>query len=183
MQKEYKSAYKLLNNNVLHSLDLPEDKNFMSQLRNFQSEVKLLESKLELDTKLAKNIYFIVSELVQAVMHNGVFIKEIFVNNVKVAFADNIIFLLSQNVVATENIPRIQLKFDEVNSAFDAEDTHAELQLRYDHKLKTKPRTRQMVSVGVLDLARRSFNKILYDFEIIDDSYAIFSIICSVNVE
>lgn len=183
MQEEYKFAHELLNKSILFRLDLPEDKNFMTNLKSFQNEVKALEQKLKVDSKLIKNVYFISSELIQAVIHNGIFEKEVFVNNVKLSFFDNKFFLLSQNLVEVKNIPRIQLKFDEVNSAFNAQDTHAELQLRYNHKLKTDPKSRNMVSVGVLDLARRSLNKILYDFEMLDGTLAIFSIICTVNVD
>jgi hypothetical protein len=183
MLKEYKSTYNLLENNVLLKLDLPEDKDFMQNVRSFQNEVKALEQKLGLSSKLVKNIYFISSELYQAVIHNGVFNKDVFVNNVKISFTDNKFYLLSQNLVEIKNIMRIQLKFDEVNSAFDAEDTHAELQLRYDYKLNAEPKSRGMVSVGVLELARRSLNRILYDFEKLDDNFAIFSIICTVDVE
>ncbi|NJO88754.1 MAG: hypothetical protein HC831_07155 [Chloroflexia bacterium] len=183
MLEEYKSTYHLLDNNVLLRLDLPEDKNFMQNVKSFQNELKALEQKLGISNKLIKNIYFISSELYQAVIHNGVFKKEVFVNNVKISFADKKFYLLSQNLVEIKHIPRIQLKFDEVNSAFDAEDTHAELQLRYDHKLNTDPKSKGMVSVGVLDLARRSLNRILYDFDKLDLNYAVFSIICTVDAD
>ncbi len=183
MQEEFKSTYKLLDNNVILGLDLPEDKDFMQNVKSFQNGIKDLEQKLGVSNKLVKNIYFISSELYQAVIHNGVFKKEIFVNNVKISFSEQKFYLLSQNLVEIKNIPRVQLKFDEVNSAFDAEDTHAELQLRYDHKLNMDPKSKGMVSVGVLDLARRSLNRILYDFEKLDDNYAVFSIICTVDAD
>ncbi len=183
MLKDYKSTYNLLDNNVLLRLDLPEDKDFMQNVKSFQKEVKALEQELGISNKLVKNIYFISSELYQAVIHNGIFKKEAFVNNVKISFSGKKFYLLSQNLVEIKNISHIQLKFDEVNSAFDAEDTHAELQLRYDHKLNSDPKRRGMISVGVLELARRSLNPILYDFEKLDDIYAIFSIICTVDVD
>ena len=183
MQEEYKSVHNLLIDNVMLRLDLPEDKEFIRSLKNFQNELRALEQKLEISNKLSKNIYFISSELIQAVIHNGIFEKEMFVNNVKLSFTDGKFFLQSQNLIDLKNIPRVQLKFDEVNSAFEAEDTNAELQLRYNHKLKTDPKKKSMVSVGVLDLARRSLNKILYDFEKLNDTYAVFSIICTVDVD
>ena len=182
MQKEFKIVHEILENNPLLKLELPEDKNFIKNTKIFQDEIKALDQKLELSQKLIKNIYFISSELIQAVIHNGVFKNELFTNNIKLAYTDNKFYLLSQNLIEIKNIPRVQLKFDEVNSAFDAEDTQGELQLRYKHKLKSDPRSKGMVSVGVLDLARRSMNKIYYDFKELDDTIAVFSIICTVDV-
>jgi hypothetical protein len=183
MHEEYKIVYSQLIDNILLQLDLPEDKNFMQSLKNFQGQVKALEQELGINSKLTKNIYFISSELIQAVIHNGIFKQEVFVNNVKISYLNKKFFLLSQNLVEIKNIPRVQMKFDEVNSAFDAEDTHKELQLRYNHKLKTNPKSKSLVSVGVLDLARRSLNKILYNFEELDNTYAVFSIICTIDVD
>jgi len=183
MQEEFKSVHDLLQNNLLLQLELPEDKNFIERTKSFQDEIKKLDQKLELSSKLIKNIYFISSELIQATIHNGVFKNELFTNNIKLAYTDNKFYLLSQNLIDVKNIPRVQIKFDEVNSAFEAEDSKEELQLRYKYKLKNAPMIKSGISVGVLDLARRSLNKILYDFEVINDNFAVFSIICTVDVD
>lgn len=183
MEEEFKRTYELVEENLLLDLELPENEHFITETRKFQDDVKALEQKLKLNDRLIKNVYFISSELVQAVIHNGVFKKDLFVNCVKLAFSDNKFLLLSQNLVEIKNIPRIQIKFEEVNTAFDSPDSKEELQLRYKYKLKNTPMTKSGISVGVLDLARRSMNKILYDFKLIDDVYAIFSIICTVDVD
>jgi hypothetical protein len=132
---------------------------------------------------LIKNVYFISSELIQAVIHNGVFENSVFTNCVKLSYTDNKFFLISQNLIDIDNIPRVTMKFEEVNSAFDTEDHEEELQLRYKYKLKNTPLTKSGLSVGVLDLARRSLNKILYNFDKISDQHAIFTIICTVDVD
>ena len=183
MEEEFKKTFELAINNLLLKLDLPEDKNFIIRTKEFQDEIKELNQKLELSDKLIKNIYFISSELIQAVIHNGIFKSEIFTNGVKLGYTDNKFYLISQNLVEIKNIPRVQIKFEEVNSAFDAEDTQEELQLRYKYKLKNTPMTKSGISVGVLDLARRSLHKLLYNFENINGQYAIFSIICTVDVD
>jgi hypothetical protein len=43
------------------------------------------------------------------------------------------------------------------------------------------PLAKAGISVGVLDLARRSLNKLLYNFEKVDIKLSIFSIICTID--
>ena len=183
MDEAFKKINELTENNLLLELKLPEDKGFMKQTKIFQDEIKTLDQKLELSEKLIKNIYFISSELIQAVIHNGVFKNELFTNCVKLSYTDNKFFLLSQNLIEIKNIPRVQFKFEEVNSAFDTKDSKEELQQRYTYKLKNAPMTKKGLSVGVLDLARRSLNKLHYNFRNINEKYAVFSIICTIDVD
>lgn len=183
MEEDFKKIFQLSENNVLLALQLPENKNFIEKTKIFQNEIKSLDKKLELNERLIKNIYFISSELIQAVIHDGIFQNDLFTNCVKLSYTDNRFYLLSQNLIEIQNIPRIEKKFDEVNSAFDAEDSTEELQLRYKYKIKNTPMTKSGISVGVLDLARRSLNKLHFNFENINDTYAIFSIICTIDVD
>lgn len=182
MENEFREAYSLIENNLILELGLPEDKHFIQSTNAFQKEIKELDKKLELSDKLIKNVYFISSELIQAVIHNGVFKNELFTNCVKLAYTENKFYLISQNLVDEQNIPRITMKFEEVNSAFDAKDSKEELQQRYKYKKKNMPHTKIGISVGVLDLARRSLNKLLYNFEKVSDQYVVFSIICTIDV-
>lgn len=183
MNDDYNIVYKKLENNLLQELDLPEDQHFIKDMNAFQTEIKHLNEKLDLSDKLIKKIHFLSSELIQAVIHNGVFQNDVFTNNVKLAYSDNKFYLMSQNLVEKINIPRLTKKFEEVNSAFDAKDHKEELQLRYKYKLKNKPMTKSGISVGVLDLARRSLNKLLYNFELATENLAVFSIICTIDVD
>jgi hypothetical protein len=183
MDEEFKKVYDNAINNVLFELFLPEDKGFMTKTRVFLDEIKTLEQKLEISDKLSKNIYFIASEMIQAVVHNGIFSQEIFINTVKLCHFDNKFYLISQNLADNSKIERVNMKFMEVNSCFDAADTKEELQIRYKYKLKNTPMTKRGVSVGVLDLARRSMNKLLYNFNPKSREYSVFSIICTVENE
>ncbi|MFN8255826.1 MAG: DUF6272 family protein [Bacteroidales bacterium] len=181
MDQEFKKVYDIANANILLELDLPEDKNFMTSTKVFFDAVKNLDEKFGINEKLTKNLYFISSELVQAVVHNGYFDNNLFTNCVKISRHNGKFYLLSQNLAPNNKIERINLKFMEVNSCFDASDSKEELQLRYKYKLKNTPMTKRGVSVGVLDLARRSMNKLLYDFKPVNREYSIFTIICTVD--
>ncbi len=183
MEQEYKKVYDNAMNNVLLELFLPEDKNFITKTKVFLSEIKELDTKLNISDKLSKNIYFICSEMIQAVVHNGVFSNDLFTNCVKLCHFDNKFYLISQNLAHNSKMERINMKFLEVNSCFDSADSKEEIQTRYKHKLKNTPMAKRGVSVGVLDLARRSMNKLLYSFKPVNDQYSIFSIICTVENE
>jgi hypothetical protein len=181
METEFKQVYDKISNLSLIELLLPEDKNFIEQTKIFQEQIKSLDKMLEINEKHIKNIYFLSSEMIQAVIHNGIFEKEIFTNCVKLFYSDNRFYLLSQNLVHNDKIGRIKMKFDEVNSAFDMANSQEELMLRYKYKLKNTPLAKAGISVGVLDLARRTLNKLLYNFEKVDEQHSIFSIICTIN--
>jgi hypothetical protein len=181
MKQDFNTVYDKAIKNMMFELHLPEDKNFMAGTKAFFEEVKSLDKKMGISEKLSKNLYFISSELIQAVVHNGVFENSLFENNVKLCFCDNNFYLISQNLAMNSKIERINLKFIEVNSCFDSEDSEEQLQIRYKYKLKNMPMTKRGVSVGVLDLARRSMNKLLYDFKPVSPDYSIFTIICTVG--
>jgi hypothetical protein len=181
MEATYEQVYERISKVALLELLLPEDKNFIQKTKVFQDEIKKLDQMLEISEKHIRSIYFISSEMIQAVIHNGLFKKDVFVNNVKLFCADNKFYILSQNLVPNDKIPKIQLKFEEVNSAFDSENSEEELAIRYKYKMKTAPMTKAGISVGVLDLARRSLNKLLYNFDKIDNDTSVFSIICTID--
>jgi hypothetical protein len=183
MMEEFKRVYEKARKHVLFELHLPEDKNFMGNTKIFFEKVKALDKEMKIGEKTPKNLYFLSSELVQAVVHNGVFNTELFENNVKLSFCDNKFYLISQNLTSSSKIERINTKFIEVNSCFDSEDTEEQLQIRIKYKIKNTPMTKRGVSVGVLDLARRSMNKLLYNFEAINSDYSIFTIICTVDID
>lgn len=181
METSFKAVYDKIRENILLELNLPEDKNFIQHTNKFQEQVKSLDKMVDINEKQIRNLYFISSEMIQAVIHNGIFNQDIFVNGIKLFYDNEKFFLLSQNLMNNEKIQRVQLKFDEVNSAFDSDNTEEELTIRYKYKLKNTPMGKAGVSVGVLDLARRSMNKLLYNFDKIDDQLSIFSIICTVD--
>jgi len=183
MEEEYKKVYDRAMTNVLLELDLPEDKNFITKTKAFLADIKELDAKLEISEKLSKNIYFICSELIQAVVHNGVFSNDLFTNCIKLSYVDNKFYLISQNLAHNGKMERINMKFSEVNSCFDAPDSKEEIQSRYNFKLKNSPMAKRGVSVGVLDLARRSMNKLFYSFKPVNDQYSVFSIICTIDKE
>jgi hypothetical protein len=181
MEATFNNVYERISKICLLELLLPEDKNFIEKTKDFQAQIKNLDQMVDVDEKLIRNIYFLTSEMIQSVVHNGIFDKDVFVNCIKLYYSDNQFFILSQNLINNDKIPRIQLKFEEVNSAFDSENSEEELQHRYKFKLKNAPMLKAGISVGVLDLARRSLNKLLYNFDKIDSTHSVFSIICTIN--
>jgi hypothetical protein len=182
MEASFNQLYNTISKDCILELLLPEDKNFIQKTKEFQEDIKKFDQIMNIDEKHIRTIYFLSSEMVQAVIHNGLFNKDVFVNCIKLFFKDKRIYIMSQNLVNNDKIARIEMKFDEVNSAFDSENSEEELQLRYKYKLKNAPMARAGISVGVLDLARRSLNKLHYNFEKVNDDYYIFSIICTIDI-
>jgi hypothetical protein len=182
METQFKEVYDKISKDMILELLLPEDIHFIQKTKGFQEQIKNLDQMLAIDEKHIRTIYFLSSEMIQAIVHNGIFNKDVFVNCMKLFHADNKFFLMSQNLVNNGKIPKIKMKFDEVNSAFDAENSEEELTIRYKHRLKTAPMTNVSISTGVLDYARRSLNKLLYAFEKINDELSIFSVICTIDV-
>jgi hypothetical protein len=182
MKTLFSQVYERVNNHSLLELELPEDKNFIQKTKEFQDGVKNLDQMLDINEKHIKTVYFLCSEMIQAVVHNGKFEPAKFVNRLKLACLDNRIYILSQNLIDNERINHVKIKFEEVNSAFDGDNSQEELALRYKFKMKNMPYSRAGISVGVLDLARRSMNKLLYDFKEIDNQHSVFSIICMIDI-
>jgi hypothetical protein len=183
MEASFKQVYEAISKGILLELLLPEDKNFIQKTKEFQSKIEKLDEMMNIDKKHIRTIYFLSSEMMQAVVHNGLFDKDIFVNCVKLFRYENKIYLMSQNLVNNDKISKINIKFNEVNSAFDSENSEEELMEKYKLKLKHAPMTKAGISVGVLDLARRSLNKLLYNFDPVNDKISVFSIICKIDVD
>ncbi len=183
MEKMFNQVFEKVNNTSLLELELPEDKNFIQKTKEFQDKVKNLDQMLQIDEKHIKTIYFLCSEMIQAVIHNGIFIPGKFVNCVKIACFDNKIYIMSRNMMSNDKINHVKIKFEEVNSAFDGDNSKEELALRYKYKMKNTPYSKTGISVGVLDLARRSMNKLLYQFKEIDPEFSVFSIICTIDIQ
>jgi hypothetical protein len=182
MEASYKQVYDAISKECVLELLLPEDKNFIQKTRDFQQQIKALDQMMNIDEKHIRTVYFLSTEMTQAVVHNGIFDKDVFVNCVKLFIKNNKLYLMSQNLVNHDKIGRIVMKFDEVNSAFDSDNTVEELNHRYKFKLKNAPMAKAGISVGVLDLARRSLNKLLYNFEVVGDNLSVFSIICTIDI-
>jgi len=182
MELNYKQVYDAISKDCVQELLLPEDKNFIQKIRDFQLQIKSLDQMMNIDEKHIRTVYFLSSEMTQAVIHNGIFDKDVFVNCIKLFFSNNKIYLMSQNLVNNDKVDRIKMKFDEVNSAFNSDNSIEELNHRYKYKLKNAPMAKAGISVGVLDLARRSLNKLLYNFEIVGENLSVFSIICTIDI-
>jgi hypothetical protein len=182
MESSYKQIYDTISKECILELLLPEDKNFIQKTREFQQKIKSLDQLVHIDEKHIRTVYFLSSEMIQAVIHNGIFNKDVFVNCVKLFINNGKIYLMSQNLVGNDKMARIRMKFDEVNSAFDSENSEEELNHRYKFKLKNAPMAKAGISVGVLDLARRSLNKLLYDFAPVGENLSVFSIICTIDI-
>jgi len=182
MEASFKQVYEDISKGMLLELLLPEDKNFIQKTKEFQEKIEKLDVTMDVDKKHIRTIYFLSSEMLQAVIHNGIFDKDKFVNCIKLFHKDNKFYIMSQNLINNDKISKINVKFDEVNSAFDSENSEEELLIRYKHKLKHAPMTKAGISVGVLDLARRSLNKLHYNFEKLDAEMSVFSIICKIDL-
>ncbi|RLD61280.1 MAG: hypothetical protein DRI95_14395, partial [Bacteroidetes bacterium] len=72
-------------------------------------------------------------------------------------------------------------KLDEINLVFEADNSKELLRNMYKDKLKEAGLSEESVKIGIIDLARKLDNKILYNFEKFDNNYSVFSIICTVD--
>lgn len=145
----------------------------------FNSLLQMAESKLgkiELSSKLRKKVFNILVEILQNIFHhfdgNDVDNQELL----------SILFLLSKNESEYQIITGNHIllsKVDDLKAKIDAINalTETELKSVYRNTLyKGGISDKGGAGLGILDIARRSGEKIKYNFKKVNDNYSFFSL-------
>jgi hypothetical protein len=85
--------------------------------------------------------------------------------------------LISSNMIRNEKIPPLKDRIDQVN-ALDKEGLK---QLYKDVRLNASFSELSGAGIGIIDIARKSENKLLYSFDPINSKYSVFSFLIKVS--
>ena len=177
MQQNFNSEFISVTDNLIFKLHIPEN-NFgkiNGTFRHIEDRVGQLTTKRQ----LIRKAYFISVELIENVMKYGVF-TDAFENNFQMAHRDDKFIFSSSNLVDNKDIIFIKTRLNEINSVFDHDNSEDLLKEMYKNKLSKIDSSDNDVKIGIIELARRLDNKILFNFKKIDDKHSAFCIICTV---
>jgi hypothetical protein len=130
---------------------------------------------------VVRTIWFISIDLIQNVYKYGVFDQWLFTNNYSLFFVENEFLLMTQNIIKTINIESVKSRIDSINQCFDKTDCDVLLNQKYKEKLQERPMPKEGASLGLIDVARKSENRLLYLFETIDAENSMFTILVRVQ--
>jgi hypothetical protein len=88
---------------------------------------------------------------------------------------------MTQNIIKTINIESVKSRIDSINQCFDKTDCDVLLNQKYKEKLQERPMPKEGASLGLIDVARKSENRLLYLFETIDAENSMFTILVRVQ--
>ena len=178
MEKEFEKTYAVVVKNTVFKLHIPE--NNYGKIRGAFQNIEEQVGAITTNRSLIRKSYFISMELIDNVIHYG-FFNGLYANNFILSHADKHFYFASGNLVEHTEIAFINQKLEEINAAFDREDSKAILKKMYKDKLLELGELDKIVKIGIIELARRLDSKILYRFENVNDKYSVFSIICSMD--
>jgi hypothetical protein len=126
---------------------------------------------------VVRTIWFISIDLIQNVYKYGVFDQWLFTNNFTLSFAENEFGVMTQNIIKSTDIESVKNRIDSINACFGQENCAVLLNQKYKDKLQEHPMPKEGASLGLIDVARKSENLLLYKFEAIDAVHSVFSIL------
>ncbi|MEN8120151.1 MAG: DUF6272 family protein [Bacteroidota bacterium] len=178
MEKKFKTAFKLAKESMISELDISGegDLNINGTYRDIEDVV----GKVSVNRLVIRKSYFISVELIENAVKYGVLIGN-FKNRFFLGYNNSKFYFFSGNLVETKEVDFIQSKLDEINLVFEVDNSKELLRKMYKDKLKEVGLSNESVKVGIIDLARKLENKILYNFKRFDDNYSVFSIICTLD--
>lgn len=144
----------------------------------FDSILRLAENKLnklELKSSLKKKVFNILVEILQNIYHH-------FGNGQRECPKESVVFLLyrdkvgyriiSGNPMKREDAHRLKERLDTLNGM-----TLEELKAVYRDRLSTtEPTAKGGAGLGMMDILRKSGERIEYNFQVIDKDFAFFSL-------
>ena len=179
MTKKYEDTYKLAKENTISELII-SGKSFVNGISDTYGNIESRVSEFSGDRQLIRKSYFISVELIENVLKYGIF-SESFKNKFLLGYDNKRFYFSSGNLVDNEDVYFIEEKLKEINLIFDQDNAREQLRKMYKDKLKEAGLFKDGVKIGIIDLARKLDDKILYNFEKIDDKHSVFSIICTVD--
>ena len=123
--------------------------------------------------KLKKKIYFVMVECLQNITKHQDLVKNIVSEESAILVLekrDGRYFVTTGNVIENENVPILKGKLDKVNSL-----DKSELKVYYQEMLVTGEISHKGgAGLGLIAMARKTENKLLYDFKKVTDVYSYF---------
>jgi len=180
MKNEFNKLCDVVKKNLIFDLDIPERKS--EEVRNNYVHLDRQIGKYIFNRILFRKARFVSIELIENVLRYGYFNGK-HKSYVAIAFRNNKLYLSSSNLVKNDEIEYIETRLNEINKAYSSAQPHQVLRQMYREKLSQVGIADNNVKIGILELARRIDDKILFQFDKADDTYSVFSIICTINVE
>jgi hypothetical protein len=178
MEKEFKIAYKLAKESMISELVISGEGNL--NINGTYRDIEDVVGKVSVNRQVIRKSYFISVELIENAVKYGI-LNSGFKNKFLLGYKNNKFYFLSGNLVDTKEVDFIRKKLEEINLVFESDNSKELLRKMYKDKLKEAGLSKEGVKIGIIDLARKLDNKILYNFEKFDDNYSVFSIICTVE--
>ena len=178
MEKEFEKRTGLIDKNLIFKLQIPE-----KNTKKVRSAFQELEDKINNHTKdriIRRKARFVSIELIENVLRYGYF-NGIYESFVRIAFFDKKYYFSSGNLVKNSEISYINQRLNKINSAYAEQNPKEILRAWYRNKLAQVGVTDNDIKIGILELARRLDDRILYHFNKINDEFSEFSIICTLN--
>jgi hypothetical protein len=85
--------------------------------------------------------------------------------------------LVTSNMIRNDKIPPLKDRLDEVNSL----DKEGLKNLYKDARLNATFSETSGAGIGIIDIARKSENKLVYDFEKVNDKFSVYSLLIKVS--
>jgi hypothetical protein len=156
----------------------PEDLNYIyrgefnSDITNYilsLAEKNIIESKIQAKTK--KRVFHIMVESIQNITRHQDFSNEELASTAFFTIQKNgtFFYVTTANIIAKEDIPPLKKKLEKLNNLSKKELTKFYLEILNDGKISSKGGA----GLGLIEIVRKSGNKLYYDFKDISKDKAI----------
>lgn len=134
----------------------------------------------ELEDIVRKKIFNIMVEMLQNISKNAIDKDDHRSEHLPIfmiAESDDSFYLISSNKILAQDIEKIQSRIDEVNRL----DSTGLKQLYKETRLNNAFSKIGGAGIGIIDMARKSGNRLNYDFHRIDEEHAMFSLLITIS--
>ena len=142
------------------------------------TERKFKAENLEDNTR--RKIFNIMVELLQNISKNKIEnlegtpeVSAVFM----IGTSDDDYLLVTSNMIRNDKIPPLKDRLDQVNSL----DREGLKNLYKDERLNATFSETSGAGIGIIDIARKSENKLMYSFEKINDRFSVYSLLIRVS--
>jgi hypothetical protein len=134
----------------------------------------------ELEDIVRKKIFNIMVEMLQNISKNAIDKDNTESGHIPIfmiAESDKAYYLISSNKILSTDIEKIKSKIDQVNAL----DSAGLKQLYKETRLNSRFSEVGGAGIGIIDMARKSGERLNYDFQTIDQDHAMFSLFISIS--
>jgi metal-dependent amidase/aminoacylase/carboxypeptidase family protein len=179
MQITFDDAFTIIKENTILEYKIRERSK--EKFGKIIAQVEEMSGKYAESKGIVRMLWFISIDLIQNVYKYGVFDQWLFTNNFMVSYSERVFVLMTQNIIKSSETESVKKGIDAINSCFTGENCIDLLNRKYKDKLQERPMPTEGASLGLIDVARKSENKLLYNFTPAGGNYSVFSIIVIVE--